>query len=449
MINNIFDKLKNSGYLSEKDIDQTLREIKIALIEADVALPVIKNFMKYVKEQAVGQEIVKSVTPGQMVIKIVEDCLKDMLGSEAIELNLATKPPAVILMVGLQGSGKTTSTAKLAIHIQKKLNKTPFMASLDIYRPAAQKQLEILAKKNDINVLDIIEGQKPQAITKRALDEANKIGADVVLLDTAGRLHIDNNLMDELQEIKKISQPVETLLVADSLTGQDAVNIAKNFNEVIGVTGIILTRIDGDGRGGAALSMRQVANCPIKFLGVGEKIDQFEVFHPDRIASRILGMGDIVSLVEKASQVVDEKEAIKLSKKIKKGNFDFNDLASQLKQMKKMGGIGNIMGMIPGLGKVKDQLANANIDEKIFARQLAIIHSMTKKERTNPKLINSSRKKRIAGGAGVSIQEINKLIKQHKQMSLMMKKFGKMDKKALMRNGLGDFDKMLPKDFKM
>ncbi|MCH2037474.1 MAG: signal recognition particle protein [Rickettsiales bacterium] len=445
-INTVFDKLKNRGALTEQDINTAMREIRIALLEADVALPVAKSFIAKAKKRALGQDVIKSVTPGQMVVKIVQDTLEEMLGGETTELNLSMAPPAVVLMVGLQGSGKTTSTAKLALHTKNKLHKNVLMASLDIYRPAAQKQLQILGEQIGIETLEIIENQAPEKITKRALDYARKNGIDVVFLDTAGRLHVDESLMDELKAVKEIASPSETMLVADALTGQDAVNVADSFNKTIGITGITLTRIDGDSRGGAALSMKTVTGAPIKFLGAGEKTDDLEIFHPDRIASRILDMGDIVSLVEKASENIDVKESEKLAKKMKKGTFDFDDLANQLKQMNKLGGISSLMGMLPGVGKLKDQLADANIDNKIISRQIAIVSSMTKKERKNPKLINSSRKRRIANGSGTTIQDVNRLIKQHKQMSLMMKKMGKMDQKSLMR---GDLGKLLPPNMKL
>lgn len=436
-LDKIFSKLKGKGFLSEDDVNTAMREVRIALLEADVSLPVVKDFINKVKERAVGQEVVKSISPGQMVVKIVQDNLTEALGATTSELNLNTSPPAVIMMVGLQGSGKTTSSAKLALLLRKKKGKKVLLASLDIYRPAAQIQIEILAKQIDVGSLPIIEGQKPAEITKRALETARKEGYDVVILDTAGRLHIDSELMQELQVVKELSKPIETMLVADSLTGQDAVNIASEFHSKIGVTGIILTRVDGDGRGGAALSMRAVTGCPIKFIGVGEKISEFEEFHPDRIASRILGMGDIVALVERAAENVDMEEAQKLQEKIKKGSFDLNDLAKQFKTMRKMGGIGSLMGMIPGIGKVKKQLdAAGGIDEKMLMRQESIIYSMTKQERRYPKVINGSRKRRIAAGAGVEVQEVNKLLKQFKGMETMMKKLGKMNKKSLMRGGM-------------
>ncbi len=432
------DKLRGKGFLTEEDVSNAMREVRIALLEADVALPVVKDFITKVKAKAVGEEVVRSISPAQMVIKIVNDELTALLGAESAELNFATTPPATIMMVGLQGSGKTTSTAKIALRIRSKQKKKILMASLDIYRPAAQEQLESLGKQVSIETLPIVKGEKPLDITKRAVKEA-KLGAyDILFLDTAGRLHIDDELMQELKDVKALANPIETLLVADSLTGQDAVNVAQQFHEKVGVTGIVLTRMDGDGRGGAALSMKSITGCPIKFVGVGEKLPELEEFHPGRVASRILGMGDIVSLVEKAAETVDMEEAQKLALKVKKGEFDFNDLASQIKQIKKMGGIGGMMKMLPGVAKIKEKMADANIDEKLLERQLAIISSMTKKERAKPDLINPSRKKRIADGAGVDIQEVNKLVKQQWQMGKMMKKLGKMDKKALMRGGLGN-----------
>jgi len=433
----IFSKLKGKGFLSEDDVNAAMREVRIALLEADVALPVVKDFINKVKERAIGQEVVKSISPAQMVIKIVQDNLTETLGSSASELNLNMAPPAVIMMAGLQGSGKTTSAAKLALLLRRKKGKKVLLASLDIYRPAAQKQLEILAKQIEVGSLPIVEGEKPEAITKRALEAARLEGYDVLILDTAGRLHIDAELMKELQNVKKLANPIETLLVADCLTGQDAVNIASQFQSQIGVTGIILTRVDGDGRGGAALSMRAVTGCPIKFIGVGEKVSEFEEFHPDRIASRILGMGDVVALVERVVESVDAAEAAKMAQKMKKGSFDLDDLAKQFKTMRKMGGMGSLMGMLPGIGKFKKKIDEAGgIDEKILIRQESIIYSMTKKERRNPKLLNGSRKRRIAAGAGVEVQELNRLLKQFKDMETMMKKFSKMDKKSLMRGGM-------------
>lgn len=433
-LSSIFQSLRGKGFLSENDVKVAMRQVRIALLEADVALPVVKKLVEEVSAKAVGQEVIKSVSPANMVVKIVQDHLTELLGSEAAELNLNATPPVVVMMVGLQGSGKTTSSGKLAQYLKSKQNKKVLLASLDIYRPAAQKQLEVLGKQLAIETLPIDQPNEPEAITKRALDKARKEGFDVLILDTAGRLHIDDDLMKELQDVKKLASPTETLLVADALTGQDAVNIAKTFHEKINVTGIILTRIDGDARGGAALSMRHVTGCPIKFVGVGEKVSEFEVFHPERIATRILGMGDIISLVEKAAENVDAKEAKSLEKKLKKGKFDLEDLAKQLSMMRKMGGMGSIMGLMPGLGKLKGKIDEAGIDDKTFKRLEAIISSMTKQERRFPKVINASRKKRIASGAGVEVQEVNCLLKQHQQMAGMMKKFGKMDKKKLMRS---------------
>ncbi len=438
----VLDKLKGRGVIREEDINEAMREVRIALLEADVALPVAKEFIERVKAKALGAEVVKSISPAQAVIKIVSDELKEILGGGFAPLNLNTTPPAVILMAGLQGSGKTTTSGKLALRLKTKQNKKILLASLDIYRPAAQEQLAVLGKRTGIDTLPIIEGQKPSSIAERALKEARLGGYDILILDTAGRLHIDQELIEELKIIKQKTNPIETLLVADSLLGQDAVTMAKAFHEQVGMTSIVLTRIDGDGRGGAALSMKMTTGCPIKFIGTGEKLEEFEEFYPDRIASRILGMGDIVGMVEKAVETVKIEDAEKLAKKIKKGEFDFDDLADQIKNIKKMGGIGSIMNMLPGIGKIKQQLAGANIDEKQFDRQLAIIYSMTKKERHNPKIINSSRKKRIVAGSGTTIQEVNRILKQQRQMADMMKKVGRMDQKQLMRSGLMD---MLPK----
>lgn len=437
----IFSKLKGKGYLNDDDVNEAMREVRIALLEADVALPVVKDFINRVKEKAVGQEVIKNVNPAQMVIKIVNDEMVKILGSDTAEINLNAVPPVVIMMVGLQGSGKTTSTAKISLFLKKNRKKKLLMASLDVSRPAAQEQLETLGRQIDVETIEIIKGQNPVAITKRTLEKARLEGYDVVLLDTAGRLHVDEELMGELKQVRDISRPTETLLVADSLAGQDAVNVAKQFNEKIGVTGIVLTRLDGDGRGGAALSMREITGCPIKFSGVGEKLNELEEFHPDRIASRILGMGDVVTLVEKAAEVVDKEETARMARKMRKGEFDFNDLYKQLDSIKKMGGIGGIMGMMPGLGKLKAKADEAGIDEKMIERQKAIINSMTRQEKENPKLLGGSRKKRIAAGSGTSVQEINKLVKMQKQMAMMMKKLGKLGPKGLMRSMSG----MLPK----
>jgi signal recognition particle subunit SRP54 len=431
----VFERLKRRGALSETDVAEALREVRVALLEADVALPVVKDFIATVKERAVGQDVVRSITPGQMVVKIVHDCLIETLGA-AEEINLVATPPVPILMVGLQGSGKTTTSAKIALRLKTLDKKKVLLASLDIYRPAAQQQLEILARQADVGSLPILMGEKPVAIARRAMETGRREGYDVVILDTAGRLHIDDVLMAEVADVRDAVKPAETLLVVDAMTGQDAVNLAREFNEKIGVTGLVLTRVDGDARGGAALSMRAVTGRPIKFLGAGEKLDALEVFHPDRVAGRILGMGDVVSLVEKAIGSFEEDEAEKLAAKMAKGKFDLDDMATQFRQIKKMGDLKGIIGMLPGIGKFKKQIDDANIDNKMINRQEAIILSMTKGERKNPDLIKASRKRRIAAGAGVSVQDVNKLLKQFQQMADMMKKVSKMGKKGLMRHGL-------------
>jgi signal recognition particle subunit SRP54 len=432
----ILDKIRSRGALTEADVAAALREVRIALLEADVALSVVKDFIEKVKEKAIGQEVIRSVSPGQMVIKIVHDHLVDMLGRENDPINLATQPPAVILMVGLQGSGKTTTSAKLAKYLTQKMGKKTLLASLDVYRPAAQQQLATLGEQLQIATLPIISGQKPLEITDRALVAARAQGIDVLILDTAGRLHIDDELMAEVSDVKVKSKPIETFLVADAMTGQDAVTVAREFHEKVGVSGIILTRVDGDARGGAALSMRSVTGCPIKFMGMGEKLDQFEPFQSERIAGRILDMGDIVSLVEKAAEVVDQQEAEKLALKMQKGGFDLNDMAKQLEQMLKMGGLGGILNMLPGVGRIKDKLGEAGLDDQVIRRQIAIIRSMTKGERRQAKILNGSRRRRIAQGSGVSVPEVNRLLKQFEQMQTVMKKVGKMGKKGLMRSGL-------------
>ncbi len=405
----------------------------MALLEADVALSVVKSFIDGVRERAVGEEVTRSVTPGQMVIKIVNDHLVEALGGGTSELSLAAPPPAAIMMVGLQGSGKTTTTAKIAVHLRDRHRKRALMASLDVRRPAAQQQLKVLGDENNITTLQIVPFETPEMITKRAIEVAKKGGFDLVLLDTAGRLHVDEELMVEAKAIHQLAKPIETLFVADALTGQDAVNVASSFNESLKVTGIVLTRIDGDARGGAALSIRAVTGKPIKLLGTGEKIDALEVFHPDRIASRILGMGDIVTLVEKAQETVEEEEAEELARKLQKGQFDLEDMAKQLRQVRKMGGMGGLLGMLPGVGKVKSQLQNANINDKALARQEAIILSMTPSERKNPKLFNGSRRRRIAVGSGTSVQEVNRVLKQFQEMSRAMKRMSKLGEKGLMR----------------
>ena len=420
-----FSKLTSRGVLTEKDIDEAMREIRIALLEADVSLPVVKTFIAQVKEQALGEKVVKSVQPGQMVVKLVHDELVKLLGSEqGSELNFQTVPPAVILMVGLQGSGKTTTSAKIANKIKK--HKKVMLASLDIYRPAAQEQLAQLAAQVGVECLPIVKGEKPEVITKRALSEARKGGFDVLILDTAGRLQIDESVMDEVIAVKKLSNPIETLLVADALIGQEACNVAKEFNEKVGLTGIVLTRLDGSSRAGAALSMKMVADVPVKFMGVGEKIEEFEEFHPERIAGRILGQGDVVSLVEKAIENVYRAEAEKMAHKMMKGNFDLDDMLAQLRQLQKLGSMGSLVGMIPGLSKFKSQIEASGIGDNLVKKQEAIILSMTRQERKHPEIIKASRKKRIAAGAGVEVHEVNKLLKSYEQMSTLMKKMGNM-----------------------
>ncbi|SDG36404.1 signal recognition particle protein [Roseospirillum parvum] len=427
------DKLKKRGALSESDVNTAMREIRVALLEADVALPVVKEFVARVKEQAIGQDVVKSVTPGQMVVKIVHDALIDTLGTEETGLNLAATPPVPILMVGLQGSGKTTTSAKIARKLKNDQKKKVLLASLDVYRPAAQHQLQVLADQAEVDCLPIVKGQKPVAIAGRALEEARKGGYDVVILDTAGRLHIDQELMDEVAEVSALTEPAETLLVSDAMIGQDAVNTAREFNEKVGVTGIVLTRVDGDARGGAALSMRAVTGRPIKLLGTSEKLDGLEGFHADRIANRILGMGDVVSLVEKAAQTVDQDAAERMAKKMMAGKFDLEDMLVQLQQIQKMGDFKGLLGMMPGLAKMKKQIAEANIDDRMIKHQEAIILSMTRQERRHPELIKASRKRRIAAGCGRPVQEVNKVLKQHQQMATVMKHMKKAGgRKALM-----------------
>jgi signal recognition particle subunit SRP54 len=435
-LGDVFDRLRKRGALNEADVAAALREVRVALLEADVALPVVKDFINAVKDKAIGQDVIRSVTPGQMVIKIVHDHLVEMLGAEASDLSLRAAAPVPILMVGLQGSGKTTTTGKIALRLKNREHKKVLMASLDVNRPAAQEQLAILGRQIQVDTLPIVAGQNPVEIAERALQTARLQGYDVVMLDTAGRLHIDEALMLEVAAVRDLTKPHETLLVADAMTGQDAINTAKSFNERVGITGVVLTRIDGDARGGAALSIRAVTGKPIKLMGTGEKLEALETFHPDRIAGRILGMGDVVSLVEKAAETVDMQEAEKLAAKLAKGNFDLDDLASQLKQLRKMGGMAGMMGMLPGIGKIKKQLNEANIDDKVIKRQEAIISSMTKEERKNPKLMNASRRRRIAAGSGTSVQDVNKLLKQHQDMAHMMKQVSKLGKKGMLRQGL-------------
>jgi len=420
-----FDRLRGRGALSEADVDEALGDIRTALLEADVALPVANDFIAKVRPNAIGESVIRSVTPGQQVVKIVHDALVEMLGAENSALDLGSAP-APILMVGLQGSGKTTTSAKLGLMLQNKDKKRVLMASLDVHRPAAMEQLKILGEQAGVATLPILANQKPLDIAKRAMAAARVGGYDVLILDTAGRQHIDEELMSEVALVRDSVKPHETILVADSLTGQDAVNIAKSFNERVKLSGIILTRADGDARGGAALSMRAVTGAPIKFLGVGEKLDALEVFHPARVAARILDMGDVVSLVEKAAENFDKEKAEKIAAKMKKGEFDMDDLAEQLRQMKKLGGMTGVLGMLPGVGKIKDQIAAAGFDDSMFTRQEAIILSMTKKERSHPDIINGSRRKRIAAGSGVEVQDVNKLLKMHRQMADMMKQMKKM-----------------------
>ena len=432
----ILERLKKSPSLDEGQVDDGLRLIRQALLEADVSLDVTKEFINNVKPKVLGKEILRSTAPGQMVVKIVYDELVNFLGDKNQEINLKSNPPISIMMVGLQGSGKTTSTAKLSKFLEKNNKKKIMMASLDIYRPAAQDQLKVLGEQNNIQTLPIIEGQTPTDICRRALTAANLNGSDVIIFDTAGRTQIDLQMMSEIKQIEEVIKPTETILVADSLTGQVAANVAKEFGNTVKLTGIILTRADGDGRGGAALSMKHVANVPIKFLGIGEKIENLEIFHPDRIANRILGMGDIVSLVEKAAQDIDEEKLKEAEETLKKGQFSLDDYLTQLRQMKKMGGIEGVMSFLPGVSKLKSQMDQAGVDEKIITQNEAVILSMTKQERDNPKIINGSRKKRIANGSGTDIATINKLLKQFKMMSDMMKKMSKGNTKGLMDKGL-------------
>lgn len=444
----VFGRLRGKGGLSEDEVNLALREIRVALLEADVALPVVKDFIETVREKAVGQDVIRSVTPGQQVVKIVNDALVEMLGGTTQELQFGA-PPCAYLMVGLQGSGKTTTTAKIAKFLTDKQRKKVLMASLDVYRPAAQEQLAQLGQQTGIATLPIVPDQKPLDITARALDTARKEGFDVVILDTAGRLSIDEEMMAEAEAIQRAANPVETLLVCDAMTGQDAVNTAKIFNDRVGLTGTVLTRIDGDARGGAALSMKAVTGKPIKFLGAGEKWDALEPFHPDRIASRILGMGDVVSLVEKAIETIDHDDAERMAKKFQKGEFDFNDLLSQMNQMKKMGGVGSLVKMLPGLNQMAGQLDKMNVDDGLLKKQEAIILSMTAEERTKPIILNASRKRRIAAGSGTSVQDVNKIYKQLQDMQTMMKRMKKMGMgkmMGMMQGMMGDKDKQLLSD---
>lgn len=434
----IFDKIKGTGALSEEQIDSAMRDIRVALLEADVALPVVREFIANVKEKAKGQEVIKSVSPAQMVIKIINDEMVNLLAPNESEskLNLNSTPPANLLVVGLQGSGKTTASAKLALKL-KNQNKKVLLVSLDTYRPAAQEQLEVLAKDIGVESLPIIKEQKPLEITKRAMGESKLLGYDVVIYDSAGRLHIDDEMIAEVASVKQMVNPIETLLVIDSMIGQDALTVANTFEEKLIISGVILSRIDGDSRGGAALSVRYVTGKPIKFLSTGEKPKDFEEFDAKRITSRILDMGDIVSFVEKAASVIDQKEAEKSAARLKKGKFDLNDYISQIKTIRKLGGFGSMLSMLPGVSKFADKLGSSADGDKMLNMQEAIFFSMTKKERRNPDLLNASRKKRIANGSGTTVQQVNTLLKQFKQISTMMKKASKMDPKALMRSGIG------------
>ncbi|SIQ88383.1 signal recognition particle subunit FFH/SRP54 (srp54) [Rhizobium sp. RU20A] len=436
-LGSILNGLTGRGALSEADVSAALREVRRALLEADVALDVVRAFTEAVREKAVGAEIVKSIKPGQMVVKIVHDELVSMLGTEGVAIDLNAAAPVVIMMVGLQGSGKTTTTGKIAKRLTDRDRKKVLMASLDTRRPAAQEQLRQLGVQTGVDTLPIIAGQTPTDIAARAVQAAKLGGHDIVILDTAGRTHIDEPLMLEMAEIKRKSNPHEILLVADALTGQDAVNLARNFDSRVGITGLVLTRMDGDGRGGAALSMRAVTGKPIKLIGVGEKMTELEEFHPRRVADRILGMGDIVALVEKAAENIDAEKARAMAEKMAKGKFDLNDLSDQLKQMQSMGGMGGIMGLMPGMGGMKDKLAAAGLDDKMFKRQLAIISSMTREERANPDLLKHSRKKRIAAGSGTDASDINKLLKMHRQMADMMKMMGGKGKGGMMKQMMG------------
>lgn len=432
----VFEKLRGRGLLTDEDVNTALREIRIALLEADVALPVVKKFIEDIREKAVGHEIVRSIAPGQMVVKIVHDHLIKILGDAAEPLNVSAVSPFSYLVVGLQGSGKTTTTAKLGRYLKEKQKKTPLLVSLDIYRPAAQKQLAVLANQLGITSLEIIPDQSPLQIAQRALNEAKRLNIDVILFDTAGRLHVDQPLMEEVVDLKKMINPLETILIADAMTGQDAVNSAQQFQDQIGLTSLILTRVDGDSRGGAILSMRAITGAPIKFLGVGEKTDELEVFQPERIANRLLDRGDIVSLVEKAHETINQEDAEKLAKKMQKGHFDLNDMAKQLEQMVKMGGLSGLMKFLPGVGKIKDKMQEAGIEDQLLKRQIAIIYSMTSKERKDWRLLNASRKRRVALGCGQTVADVNRLLKQFQQMQTVMKQMGKLGQKGFMRQGL-------------
>jgi len=454
-LGDVFDRLRRHGALTEEDIGAALREIRVALLEADVALPVVRDFVAAVREKALGQEVLRSVSPSQMVVKIVHDHLVEVLGggvpvgqpggarADGIDLNAPS--PVVVMLVGLQGSGKTTTAGKIALRLKQRQRKKVLLASLDVQRPAAQEQLAVLGRQIGVTSLPIVPGERPVAITERALRSGRTEGYDVVILDTAGRLHVNEELMLEVAAVRAAANPHETLLVADAMTGQDAVNVAKAFGERAGITAIVLTRVDGDARGGAALSMRAITGKPIVLIGVGERIEALEEFHAERIAGRILGMGDVVGLVEKAAETVDQEEAEKLAAKLQKGRFDLDDLAAQLRQIRRMGGMSGMLGLLPGIGKLKKQIGEANIDEGIIKRQEAIISSMTKSERRNPKLLNGSRRRRIASGSGTTVPEINRLLKQYQDMADITKKMKKLGNKGLMRHGLAG---LLPGGFR-
>ncbi len=440
----IFGKLRGKGALKEADVDEAMREIRMALLEADVALPVVKDFIANVREQAVGQDVIKGVNPAQQVVKIVNDAMAALLGGDEDEQKLQfASPPCAYLMVGLQGSGKTTTTAKIARFLTSRHRRKVLMASLDVHRPAAQEQLRQLGEQADIATLPIVAGENAVQIAFRAMETGRKEGFDIVILDTAGRLSIDEALMQEVADVKAATHPVETLLVADAMTGQDAVNTAQKFDEKISITGVVLTRIDGDARGGAAMSMRAVTGKPVKLLGTGEKTDALEPFHPDRMAGRILGMGDVVSLVEKAAEAVNEEDAARMAQKFQKGQFDFTDMLQQMKQISNLGGAGSIMKMLPGLGKMVSQMEQAGMDDSILRRQEAMILSMTPAERAKPKLLNASRRKRIAAGSGMSVQDVNRLVKQLEQMQTVMKRMKKMGMgkmMGMMKDMMGEQD---------
>ena len=436
-LSGVFDRLRSRGVLNETDVMEALREIRLALLDADVALPVVRDFITNVRTRAVGQEVISSVAPGQQVVKIVHDVMVEALGGAGVvPINLAAVAPVPILMVGLQGSGKTTTSGKLALRLFQRQKKKVLLASLDTQRPAAQLQLQQLAERAGVASLPIIAGQTPLQISARAMDTGRREVFDVVILDTAGRLAIDTTLMAEVKAIRDATNPAETLLVVDAMTGQDAVVTAQAFQDALGITGIVMTRMDGDARGGAALSMRAVTGAPIKLTGTGEKLDALEDFHPERVAGRILGLGDVVGLVERASETIDEAEAEKLARRMSKGIFDLDDFAAQLRQISKMGSISGILGMLPGGAKLQKQVGDANLDTKMLKRQAAIISSMTKAERKNPDLLKNSRKKRVAAGSGTTVQELNKLLKQFDDMTTMMKRMNKMGQKGLMRQGL-------------